>query len=116
MKKTLLTLLMAMPFVLAAQLTMEDFESYNAGSFDSQWNASNWTGWFGGPSGSTISNEQALSGTKSVKIETNNDLVALLGILNTGTYEISFRIGCLFQYAAQLYQYHSRLGSRNLFF
>jgi Secretion system C-terminal sorting domain len=90
MKKSLLTLLIALPFVVAAQLTMDDFESYNVGSFDSQWNASNWTGWFGGPSGSNISTEQALSGTKSVKIVTNNDLVALLGTLNTGTYEISF--------------------------
>lgn len=90
MKKLLLTLLLALPFILTAQLTMDDFESYNTGSFDSQWDANNWTGWFGSMSGAEISNEQALSGTQSLKVETNDDIVALLGVLNTGTYEISF--------------------------
>ncbi len=91
MKKILLSFVLFIPFLLSAQLTMDDFDSYTTGDFDSQWNAANWVGWFGNPSGSVISDEQANSGTNSVKIETNNDLVALLGTLDNGTYEITFQ-------------------------
>jgi len=73
-----------------AQLTSENFDSYNTGSFDSQWNAAEWVGWFGGPSNVAISDNFANSGSNSMQIEQDDDIVALLGALNSGTYEITF--------------------------
>ncbi|MFK8010081.1 MAG: T9SS type A sorting domain-containing protein [Saprospiraceae bacterium] len=90
MKKIILLFAICFPFILSAQLTSDDFESYDLGSFDFQWDATNWVGWFNNASGSTISDEQAHLSTQSVKIEENDDLVALLGTLDFGTYEISF--------------------------
>ena len=90
MKKTILFLIFCFPFFLSAQLTADDFESYMMGSFDTQWDAANWVGWFGNPSNSTISDEQAHSGVHSVKIEQDDDLVALLGTLDAGYYELTY--------------------------
>jgi len=81
--------IICLPLVLQAQLSSEDFESYNTGLFDSQ-SGANWTGWGGGSSGAEISAEEASSGTNSMKISFNDDIVALLGTLNSGVYEISF--------------------------
>ena len=90
MKKIILFLALCFPFLLSAQLTADDFESYMAGSFDSQWNAASWEGWFGGPSNATITDEQAHGGTYAVKIEQDDDLVALLGTLDQGYYELTY--------------------------
>lgn len=90
MKKIILFFTICFPILLTAQLTSDDFESYNLGSFDSQWDAANWVGWFNNPSNSTISDEQAHLGTQSVKIEPDDDLVALLGVLDAENYEITY--------------------------
>lgn len=90
MKKIILLFTVCFPFILLAQLTSDDFESYTIGSFDSQWDATIWIGWFNNPSNATISDEQAHLGTQSVKIEQNDDLVALLGTLDAENYEISY--------------------------
>lgn len=76
--------------LLNAQLTSENFDTLTVGSFDTQWDPASWTGWFGGASGSNISDALANSGANSLEIAQDNDLVALLGTLNIGTYEVSF--------------------------
>ena len=95
MKNYLLLLSFCLPVLLHAQLTSENFDSYNTGAFDGQWDASEWVGWYGSASNSTISDVQANSGANSLKIEDNgstqSDIIALLGTLNVGTYEISFQ-------------------------
>ena len=83
-------LVVLFPLFLSAQLVTDDFETYTVGDFDSQWDPNNWVGWFGLASNSTISDEQANGGTNSLKIEPNDDVVALLGELNTGIFEISY--------------------------
>lgn len=90
MKKISLLFVLLFPILLTAQLTSDDFESYNLGSFDSQWDPANWVGWFNNPSNATISDEQAHNGTQSVKIDADNDLVALLGTLDAESYEITY--------------------------
>jgi len=50
MRRLLLLFFTCIPFILNAQLTSENFDSYNTGSFDSQWTAGEWVGWFGGAS------------------------------------------------------------------
>lgn len=90
MKKILLLLAISFPLFISAQLVSDDFESYTVGDFDSQWDPNNWVGWFGNPSLSTISDEQANSGIHSLKIEQDDDIVALLGTLDAGIYEVSY--------------------------
>ena len=90
MKKIILIITICFPIFLSAQLTSDDFETYTLGAFDSQWDPANWVGWFSNPSNATISDEQANSGIHSVKIEQDDDLVALLGTLDAETYEISY--------------------------
>lgn len=90
MKKHLLLLTLCFPILLMGQLTADDFESYQLGDFDSQWDASAWAGWFNNPSNTTISDEQAHAGMNSLKIETDDDVVALLGVIDQEYYEITF--------------------------
>lgn len=91
MKNCLLLLIFCFPMLLYAQLTSDNFDSYNTGSFDSQWDASQWTGWFGAASGVAISDNFANSGSNSMQLETNDDIVALLGTLDASVYEIAFQ-------------------------
>ena len=90
MKKIILFFTICFPIFLSAQLTADDFEAYTLGSFDAQWDPANWVGWFNNPSSSTISDEQAHAGVQSVKIEQDDDLVALLGTLDAENYEITY--------------------------
>jgi len=95
MKRILFFLIIFIPFVAHAQLVTDDFESYNAGSFDGQFDTTQWTGWVGGVSNAGISTDYAFSGTKSLKVfdgtgGTKTDLVALLGTLDQGVDSISF--------------------------
>lgn len=90
MRKLLLLGFACIPFILNAQLTADNFDSYNLGSFDNQWNPSEWVGWFGAASNATISDDFANSGSNSMQIETNDDIVALLGVLDVGVSMISF--------------------------
>lgn len=91
MKNCLLLLVFCFPVLLHAQLTSENFDSFNTGSFDSQWDAAQWVGWYGGASGVAISDNYANSGSNSMQIEANDDIIALLGSLNSGIYEIAFQ-------------------------
>lgn len=90
MRRLLLLCFACIPFIMNAQLTSENFDSYNTGSFDSQWDPADWVGWFGGASNVAISDNFANSGSNSMQIEQDDDIVALLGALNSGTYEITF--------------------------
>jgi len=91
MKKILLLILCLWPFFMNAQITNEDFESYNAGLFDPQMNPAEWsTGFLGAPGESEITEEQAYSGTKSLKIVDSNAALANLVLLNSGSYDISY--------------------------
>ncbi len=73
-------------------LFSDDFESYTAGSkLVQQAPGSSWTTWSNAPGGTedpVVSNAQANSGTKSVKIAPNNDLVLKLNDKTTGRYQI----------------------------
>lgn len=91
MKKLLLFSSLLFSLTLNAQLTSENFDGYNAGAFDGQWTAGSWTGWFGGFSNVDISTAQAHSAPNSMLVNsTTDDIVALFGTLNQGTYEITF--------------------------
>ncbi len=95
MKTTLLSLVLFLPIFLNAQITSEDFESYNAGVFDPQWDPNDWEAWFAAPqSHAYISTDQASSGNNSLYIRndgsTVTDIVGLFGTLNTGIYQLTF--------------------------
>ena len=91
MKQILLFFLLLSTLSATAQLSSENFDSYNAGAFDPQWNPSNWVGWFGSTSNVDIDNTFSRSAPNSMVVNsTTDDVVALLGTLNTGTYEITF--------------------------
>lgn len=89
MKQLLLVCFLFSTFAASAQLTSDNFDTYNTGAFDTQWNAANWVGWFGATSNITIENTQARSAPNSMFVNTTtDDIVALLGTLDAGTYEI----------------------------
>lgn len=83
------------PFITGAPIGFfDDFEAYTVGQQLVVQNPTDWSTW-SGPAGTAedpfISSAQAFSGTKSVVIVTNNDLVKRLGNDTTGTHEISFK-------------------------
>jgi hypothetical protein len=91
MKKLLLFSSLLFSLTLNAQLSSENFDSYNTGTFDAQWTTGSWTGWFGGVSNVEISTAQAHSSPNSMLVNSStDDIVALFGALNQGTYEITF--------------------------
>jgi len=98
MKKHLL-LLAAMIISISAAFSQalyeDDFESYNVGDYLAVVNPTWWTTWSGTP-GSTedavISDEQALSGTNSVKVAGVTDAILKLGDKTTGKYQLTFRM------------------------
>lgn len=97
MKKTvqLLTLIL-LPILGISQVTFEDFESYNVGDFDSQWNPTEWTGWHGADSNTEIYDGSASGFSKSLWVASPNfggtyaDVVAYTPIINSGTAKITF--------------------------
>lgn len=90
MKKTLLFFFACIPLIMNAQLTDENFDSYTTGSFDTQFDANQWVGWYGSASNVSISDAYANSGSNSMEIEADDDIVALLGTLENGVTTISF--------------------------
>lgn len=91
MKRLLLVYFLFSTFAASAQLTNENFDSYTVGAFDAQWNPSNWVGWFGVTSNVDIDNTFARSAPNSMLVNSaTDDVVALLGTLDNGTYEITF--------------------------
>jgi hypothetical protein len=97
MKKTvqLLTLIL-FPILGISQVTFEYFESYSAGDFDSQWDPTQWTGWYGSTSNTKIFDGSSQGHSKSLLIESPNfggtyaDVVAYTPIINSGTAKITF--------------------------
>lgn len=70
-----------------------DFESYTVGNKIAQVAGAPWTTWTNSPGGTedgTVSNTQAHSPTKSVKIVTNNDLVLNLYDKTAGRFKVSW--------------------------
>lgn len=74
-------------------LFFDDFESYPLGSLlaeESDW----WETWSGpgggGADDASVLDEQALSGSQSLKIEGSSDIVAPLGDKTSGVYEVNF--------------------------
>lgn len=87
--KLLSFLFLVMPICLSAQLVSDDFESYELGAFDTQWNASEWSGM----QGAEISDEYAFSGNLSLKINEDNakeEVSALLPVMESGVWEVAF--------------------------
>jgi hypothetical protein len=74
-------------------LYADDFESYNVGEYLAVQNPDWWTTWSGAPGGSEdalISDEQALSGSQSVKVDGTTDLVLKMGDKTSGKYQLKF--------------------------
>jgi hypothetical protein len=72
----------------------DDFESYTAG-MQLAAQTSNWTTWSGSPGSGEdpfVSNAQAYSGSNSVVIVQNNDLVKTFGSQTSGRWSISFQV------------------------
>jgi len=91
MKKLLLFSSLLFSLTLNAQISSDNFDGYNAGAFDGQWTTGNWVGWFGAVSNVEISTTQAYSLPNSMLVDSDtDDIVALFGTLNQGTYEITF--------------------------
>jgi hypothetical protein len=102
MRKFTLTMITMLAFLsttfnLQAQqrelVYQDDFESYAVDDFLAQSNPEMWTTWSNAPGGAEdaqISDEQALSGTKSVKVDGVTDLILKLGNKTSGAYEINF--------------------------
>ena len=97
MKKVLLLLVFFLPLVVNGQMTTDNFDSYNTGAFDGQYNLSQWEGWFGNASRTSISNTYAYSGANSLRVfddvanGTEGDIVAKLGTLSSGVDTIAFQ-------------------------
>lgn len=71
----------------------DDFESYAVDDFIAQSNPEMWTTWSNTPGGdedAQISDEQASSGTKSIKVDGVSDLILKLGNKTSGAYMIDF--------------------------
>ena len=79
----------------SAQVFFENFESFTVGQQLACQDSINWTTWSLAPCNATedplISNAQAFSGTKSVVIIQNNDLVKPHGNDSTGIHLITFK-------------------------
>lgn len=75
------------------EIYSSDFESYSSGSKIAKVAGNPWTTWSAAPGGAedgTISSAKAHSGTKSILIANNNDLVLKLGSKTTGRYAIEW--------------------------
>ena len=79
----------------SAQIFFDDFESYTVGQQLACQDSINWTTWSISPCNATedplISNAFAFSGTKSVVIVYNNDLIKPLGNDTTGIHLMTFK-------------------------
>ncbi|MCB2219673.1 MAG: T9SS type A sorting domain-containing protein [Bacteroidetes bacterium] len=72
----------------------DDFESYNVGDYIAVANPEWWTTWSGAPGGAEdllVSDEQASSGSLSLKVEGSNDAILKLGDKLVGKYKLSFK-------------------------
>ncbi|HMM12244.1 MAG TPA: T9SS type A sorting domain-containing protein [Bacteroidales bacterium] len=76
-------------------LYQEDFESYAVGAKIAQSNPTRWTTWSNTPGSAedgVISDEQASSPTKSLKISGTNDNVLKLGNKTAGKYKVNWKM------------------------
>ncbi len=76
-------------------LYFEDFESFNVGDHIAQVNPDWWRTWGDSPGtaeDAVISDEQSLSGTKSLKFTGDNDNLVKLGNKIAGEYELSWNV------------------------
>ena len=93
-----LILAMLISTITIAQVVVlnDDFETYTVGQQLAYQNPTDWTTWSGAPGSATedplISNAYSYSGSNSVVIKPNNDLVRLHGQLTSGICNIGFQI------------------------
>lgn len=95
MKKLLLgfTLLLISSVMFGQVVYQNNFDSYTVGAFVAQ-SDSNFTTWSGAPGSSedaVFSNIQASSGSNSIMVSKDNDLVLLLGNKTAGKFELSYK-------------------------
>ena len=101
-KKTTLVVIIVLSLIsflsfstASAQVFFDNFETYTVGQRLACQDSINWTTWSIAPCNTTedplISNAFAFSGTKSVVIVTDNDLVKRLGNDTTGIHLITFK-------------------------
>ncbi len=72
----------------------DDFESYNVGEYLAV-QSDDWTTWSGTPGGADdalVSDEQALSGTQSVKIDGSSDIVLIMDNYTSGCYSMELNM------------------------
>lgn len=97
MKKLLLSLVLIFSVSIFAQQTVffDDFESYVAGQQVACQNPTAWTTWSNLPcdpvEDAYISSTHALSGSNSVVVVLNNDLVKVFGPYTSGKWEVSWQ-------------------------
>ncbi|MAQ47304.1 MAG: hypothetical protein CMD27_00295 [Flavobacteriales bacterium] len=72
------------------QIWFEDFENYNTGNIDPQ--SSDWFGWDNTNSGADINTPGFYSGSQSIFIEQDDDVVHEFGELNSGSGELIFYV------------------------
>jgi len=98
MKKNLLTtllLVLTAAFVNAQVIINENFDSYANGDKVAQTATGTWTTWSNAPGGAedgTVSSKYASSGSNSMFIDKDNDLVLLFGDSTSGVYELTMKV------------------------
>ena len=97
MKKGFLLFCLAFPFVMLQAQTVifsDNFDSYTAGQQLCTQNSTDWSTWNNAPGtdeDAYISTEQAASGSNSLKIEGNNDIIYPFDNQTSGVFEIDFK-------------------------
>lgn len=97
MKKILLfavALLTGLSASFSQVLYEDDIESYNVGDYIAVANPDWWSTWSGAPGGAEdllVSDEQASTGSQSLKVEGSSDALLLLGDKLVGKYKLSFK-------------------------
>jgi len=95
MRKFILLISLAVfAFTVSAQtiLVEDNFDSYTVGETVSSQSTQGWFAWTGTASEEAyVSDEQSYSGTNSMKLIPNNDMVLDLGNKTSGIYQVEFR-------------------------
>lgn len=97
MKKFLLLFCLALPFVMLQAQTVifsDNFDSYTAGQKLCSQNNTDWTTWSNTPGSAedaVISNEQASSGSNSLKVTGTNDIIYRFSNQTSGVFDLEFK-------------------------
>ena len=97
MKKFILLFCLALPFAMLQAQTViysDNFDSYTAGQKLCSQNNTNWTTWSNTPGSAedaVVSSEQASSGSNSLKVSGDNDIIYRFSNQTSGVFDIEFK-------------------------